>query len=836
MNAQLQRTKDGATEQSRIAELAGLVKVLRRCLKESDGRLKTFAANSVQHEKELERQAEGQRLTAESSRRQLEAQVAILKRDAAQAVAAQKAADASWQAQVDSHRAEASHSRQELQRFQAERDKARDEVRRAEAARNEVLGKEKGIRREAGQQLRELEVGRGEALRLLQEAQSTARQREQELLEGIRKAEATADAAQQAAVAANANATTVGQDLEEARADLRQTREDSARTCAQLTQALQDLSEARSEASDAGRRADGLASSLATVESRYKLLLASQGEAQGLAESFQAQLQEASAAAEQQSRQWEAALAQSQAREAALGQEKGQLKGALAGALEQQAGLEASLSAKQEECRRLQSQLQESQHHCQRLETDGQEAAERLHQAQQALQDVSGQLQQAVQARSELEIQSQDKAARLARMEGELGAIQDAIGTGSTDQAEMLGRLISRVAHLDASLAQSRAAQRAMHNQLVELRGNIRVFCRLKPSSTAAVAALADGVSVAAHTPEGKDATFTFDRIFAPDAQQSAVFAEAAELVQCALDGYQVCLFAYGQTGSGKTHTMQGTDHPDRQGIIPRAVAQILEQAELLEQQGWQYELHASYIEVYNETLRDLLAEGKGRDVGKITDQNAIRHDPHGGQTMVVGAVRAAVQTPKEAQVLMRRAGRARAVEATAMNAESSRSHSVFMLHITGRHAASDTCLQGALNLVDLAGSERLARSGVEGQRAKEACLINKSLSALADVFSALAAKSPHVPHRNSKLTHLLQPCLGGTGKTLMLVNINPEPASIQESLCTLRFAAKVNGCETGARGGAQRHVTSLSSGTATASRPAASVWCPTLRFLLLQA
>ncbi|EIE25441.1 kinesin-domain-containing protein [Coccomyxa subellipsoidea C-169] len=370
----------------------------------------------------------------------------------------------------------------------------------------------------------------------------------------------------------------------------------------------------------------------------------------------------------------------------------------------------------------------------------------------------------------------------------------------------MLGRLIRRVANLEAAIAESTAQRRELHNQLVELRGNIRVFSRVKPHPASALTLGGDGASVRLFA-EGKDQGFTFDRVFGPQSTQAEVFQEVSELVQSALDGFKVCLFSYGQTGAGKTHTMQGSKGPDAQGIIPRAILKILDEVERLKEQGWVYELEASFIEVYNETFKDLLADGKGRDAGKITDQNAVKHGVAGGHTQVAGATTVRITTTDAAAALVRKAAQARACEATAMNAVSSRSHSVFMLNITGRHAASATTLRGALNLVDLAGSERLNRSQAEGQRQKEACSINKSLSSLGDVFAALASKSAHVPYRNSKLTHLLQPCLGGSGKTLMFVNVNPEAPSLQETLCSLRFAAKVNSCETAARGGAKRHV-----------------------------
>merc|ERR1712038_526999 len=142
--------------------------------------------------------------------------------------------------------------------------------------------------------------------------------------------------------------------------------------------------------------------------------------------------------------------------------------------------------------------------------------------------------------------------------------------------------------------------------------------------------------------------------------------------------------------------------------------------------------------------------------------------------------------------------GKHRCVAQTDMNAVSSRSHSVFTLHLSARNPKNRQALRGTLNLVDLAGSERLDRSKVTGDRAKEAMAINKSLSSLTDVFVSIGKKSSHVPFRNSKLTYLLQPSLSGDGKTLILSNLSPTELSTQESLCSLRFASQVNKCELG--------------------------------------
>merc|ERR1711920_227803 len=162
----------------------------------------------------------------------------------------------------------------------------------------------------------------------------------------------------------------------------------------------------------------------------------------------------------------------------------------------------------------------------------------------------------------------------------------------------------------------------------------------------------------------------------------------------------------------------------------------------------------------------------------------------------------------EDIDVLTAKAARLRAVGSTDMNAVSSRSHSVFSLYLTGSNTELKVELRGALHLVDLAGSERLDRSGAVGDRLKETQNINRSLSSLADVFAAKAEGRTHVPFRNSKLTHLMEPCLSGQGKTLMAVNISPELINSHESLCSLRFASQVNQCTTG--GKAKRSIRSL--------------------------
>ncbi|XP_044487393.1 kinesin-like protein KIN-14N isoform X2 [Mangifera indica] len=377
-------------------------------------------------------------------------------------------------------------------------------------------------------------------------------------------------------------------------------------------------------------------------------------------------------------------------------------------------------------------------------------------------------------------------------------------------QRKLISELQNQLEEAEFKLIEGEKLRKKLHNTILELKGNIRVFCRVRPllpddscstegrviSYPTSTEALGRGIDIMQN---GQKHSFTFDRVFMPDAPQEDVFVEISQLVQSALDGYKVCIFAYGQTGSGKTYTMMGKPgHPDQKGLIPRSLEQIFQTRQSLQTQGWKYEMQVSMLEIYNETIRDLLnRDGTRTENGTAGKQYAIKHDAN-GNTHVSDLTIVDVCSTKEVSYLLDRAAHSRSVGKTQLNEQSSRSHFVFTLRISGVNESTEQHVQGVLNLIDLAGSERLSKSGSTGDRLKETQAINKSLSSLSDVIFSLAKREDHVPFRNSKLTYLLQPCLGGDSKTLMFVNISPEPSSVGESLCSLRFASRVNACEIG--------------------------------------
>lgn len=380
---------------------------------------------------------------------------------------------------------------------------------------------------------------------------------------------------------------------------------------------------------------------------------------------------------------------------------------------------------------------------------------------------------------------------------------------------------LQAICELEEQAREDAAMRRKLHNAIQELKGNIRVFCRVRPplekelASPTATAVQqmfeynekGQGLVAKQQQGEGKGSVisypFKFDRVFGPQCDQATVFEEISQLVQSALDGYRVCIFAYGQTGSGKTHTMLGRrgDGDVEVGMIPRSVRQVFETAKQLEKDQWSFKLKASFLEIYNEQVRDLLVDnGSGLEVRAKNDAQTYRiiFNSETKLSSVADLTVEDVESEEQVQRLVSKSMRNRATAATKANERSSRSHSVFRLYIEGKNAATGQRLNGLLNLVDLAGSERLSQSKAEGDRLRETRNINKSLSALGDVIAALANRDKHVPFRNSKLTHLLQDSLGGDCKTLMFVNISHALESFNESLCSLRFASKVNSCHVG--------------------------------------
>ncbi|XP_010422415.1 PREDICTED: kinesin-like protein KIN-14D [Camelina sativa] len=384
------------------------------------------------------------------------------------------------------------------------------------------------------------------------------------------------------------------------------------------------------------------------------------------------------------------------------------------------------------------------------------------------------------------------------------------------EQKQLMHELQDRLADTEHQLCEGELLRKKLHNTILELKGNIRVFCRVRPllpddgRQEASVIAyptstesLGRGIDV---VQTGNKHPFTFDKVFDHGASQEEVFFEISQLVQSALDGYKVCIFAYGQTGSGKTYTMMGRpDKPEQKGLIPRSLEQIFKTSQSLSTQGWKYKMQVSMLEIYNESIRDLLMTNRTIAIESVRGdssstsgrQYTITHDAN-GNTHVSDLTIVDVCSIGQISSLLQQAAQSRSVGKTQMNEQSSRSHFVFTLRISGVNESTEQQVQGVLNLIDLAGSERLSKSGATGERLKETQAINKSLSALSDVIFALAKKEDHVPFRNSKLTYLLQPCLGGDSKTLMFVNISPDPSSTGESLCSLRFAARVNACEIG--------------------------------------
>ncbi|XP_068656130.1 kinesin-like protein KIN-14R [Aristolochia californica] len=343
--------------------------------------------------------------------------------------------------------------------------------------------------------------------------------------------------------------------------------------------------------------------------------------------------------------------------------------------------------------------------------------------------------------------------------------------------------------------------RKELYNKVLELKGNIRVFCRCRPLNEEE---LAEGSTMAIDFESEKDGelavkangapkkVFKFDAVFGPQADQADVFEDTAPFAASVLDGYNVCIFAYGQTGTGKTFTMEGTE--EARGVNYRTLEELFR---IIDERKrvFKYEISVSVLEVYNEQIRDLLLSAS--QPGAATKRLEIKQVAEGVHH-VPGLVEANVHNMNEVWEVLQTGTNARAVGSTNANEHSSRSHCIHCVMVKGQNMINGESTRSKLWLVDLAGSERIAKTEVQGDRLKEAQNINRSLSALGDVISALSNKNSHIPFRNSKLTHLLQDSLGGDSKTLMFVQMSPNENDLSETLCSLNFASRVRGIELG--------------------------------------
>ncbi|KAK3101800.1 hypothetical protein FSP39_006442, partial [Pinctada imbricata] len=291
------------------------------------------------------------------------------------------------------------------------------------------------------------------------------------------------------------------------------------------------------------------------------------------------------------------------------------------------------------------------------------------------------------------------------------------------------------------------------------------------------------------HNPKNRSSeppkSFTFDAVYDWNSKQRDLYDETfRDLVQSVIEGFNGTIFAYGQTGTGKTYTMQGVKNdPELRGVIPNSFEHIF--THISRSQNQQYLIRASYLEIYQEEIRDLLSKDHTRRL-------ELKERPDTG-VYVKDLSSFVTKSVKEIEHVMNVGNQNRAVGSTNMNEHSSRSHAIFIITIECSEEGDDGenhIRVGRLNLVDLAGSERQSKTGATGERLKEATKINLSLSALCNVISALVdGKSTHIPYRDAKLTRLLQDSLGGNAKTVMVANIGPASYNYDESLSTLRYA-----------------------------------------------
>lgn len=455
---------------------------------------------------------------------------------------------------------------------------------------------------------------------------------------------------------------------------------------------------------------------------------------------------------------------------------------------------------------------------------------------QNAVLDFNLKRDQALQVlKSKIAYYEQDLAGQLAAAEHEIAEVREESSANEMSTKLINDEIKAKIANINACKSQHESyideinqyrektnllrslfpglesRRRYLHGLLQDLKGNIRVYCRIRPDDSAphahiqctassdigdhgkqelVISKSENTVLWSRSNAKPENHSFLFDKIFDQTSTNDEIFEEWSQLVQSAVDGSKVCVFAYGQTGSGKTFTMSNRTN----GMIPLSMAKIFAELNELQTQGWSHTVEGDFVEIYNDNIVDLLSDSRSG-----AQRHDIKHDDAAATTSITNLVSWQIKSPEDASSLLAKANKNRATASTNINERSSRSHSVFTIKISGQNHSTGETRNGILNLIDLAGSERLNQSHATGPRLKETQAINRSLSCLGDVIHSLSRKqsgggaAAHVPFRNSKLTYLLKHSLQGDSKTLMFVNISPLLKNFNETVNSLRFAAKVN-------------------------------------------
>ncbi|XP_047342435.1 kinesin-like protein KIN-14U [Impatiens glandulifera] len=368
---------------------------------------------------------------------------------------------------------------------------------------------------------------------------------------------------------------------------------------------------------------------------------------------------------------------------------------------------------------------------------------------------------------------------------------------------QTISKLEEEIEELRLELTSLDKKRRDALNKILDIKGCIRVFCRIRPillpnkrgEIHQSISLESDKVVVRC---AGIRKEFDFDKVFPPKSTQEEVFVEVEPIVRSALDGHNVCILAYGQTSTGKTFTMNGTEN--KAGIVPRALEELFRQASSTAAGSFSFTFSIGMMEVYLGNLRDLLAAPKPsmRANGTISRSNLnIQTDPK-GLVEIEGLTDVEISSVTKAVWWYNKGRRVRSTSWTNVNETSSRSHCLTRITISRRGDASIGKEEevSKLWLVDLGGSERVLKTRATGQTLDEGRAINLSLSALGDVIAALRRKRAHIPYRNSRLTQILKDSLGDGSKVLMIVHVSQSEEDVGETTCSLAFATRARAVE----------------------------------------